>query len=286
MENKFKLPKGYVTVKPIVKSTYLIPDKSHRAAFLAPGAKKRYVNPLLKNGQYSNVLTNAEKEFFESVESGMDFKVGDLSVHKKENNFWDNFQVLLGKEDYTIDKSNPVQYLEYKVLLANTEEVAGSIEEYRNKRKASYNYVLVDSEEEAQNSSKEADREELAWSEYGNIKNDRTRMFDVLRVYGRRPSNTASDDFLRAQMKLMLKEDLEGFLNIVRDPNLEIKILIDKAVSVGALTKRSGGFSLPGGDKLGTTLYETASFLNKPENQEILLTITARVANAGDDTRI
>lgn len=283
MEKKFKLPSGQVTVKPIVKSTYLIPDKSHRASFLAPGAKKRYVAPLLKNGQYANILTNAEKEYFESIESGMDFKPGDLSIHKKEDNFWDNFQVLLTKDEYTIDKSNPVQYLEYKVLLANTEEIAASMEEYRTKRKASYQYVLIDKEEEARVSSAEADKEETAWIEFGAIKNDRTKMFDILRVYGRRPANTASDDFLRAQIKTILKDDMDGFINIVKDPYLEVKILIDKAVTTGALTKRAGAFMLPGGEKIGSTLFETAVYLSKPENQEVLLTITARVKNAGDN---
>lgn len=204
-ELSFSLPSGKVTVKPIVKPTFLVPDITHKAAFLVDGAKRSYVAPILRNGQYANVLTDAEKDFFESPEAGMDLKPGDLSIYKRDNNFWDTFSIILTKDGVTLDKSNPYQYLQYKILLANNEEIASSLEDLRNKRKASYKFVLVDSNEEALISSKEADVEESAWSVYGDIKNDRSKMFDVLRIYGRKPSGEATDNFLRSQIKSLLK---------------------------------------------------------------------------------
>lgn len=277
VKKKFTLPKGSVTVKPVIKSTYLIPDTNHRAAFLAPGTKKEYTTPILRNGQYANVLNDEEKEFFESLEGGLDMKPGDLSIYKKEHNFWDEFKIQLTKDGLTLDKSNPYQYIQYKMLLANNEEIASSMEELRSKRKATYKFVLVDTNEEASLSAKEADMEEYAWSLYGAIKNDRTRMFDILRINGRKPSLDATDDFLRSLIKNLMKEDLREFVSIADDPNLDVKILITKAVSAGQLTKKGNAYSLPGGDKIGSTLFEAAQYLSAPENQEILLLIQAKV---------
>lgn len=278
VKREFKLPVGKITVKPIIKSTYLVPDVNHKAAFLVPGAKRRYTAPISRStGHYSNVLTDAEKDYFESALAGMDLKQGDLSVYKKDNSFWDTFGIILTKEGITLDKSNPYQYLQYKVLLANTEEIAQSMEDVRNKRKATYKFVLVDAHEADRISAKEADIEEHAWASFGDIKNDRNKMFDVLRIYGRKPSIDATDNFLRSQLKERLKEDPKEFVSIVDDPNLDTKVLVENAVTVGALQKRSNAYSLPGGDKIGTTLYEAAMFLNKPENQEILLQLQAKV---------
>lgn len=276
-EKKFVLPKGIITVKPVIKSTYLIPDTNHRAAFLAPGAKREYTVPILRNGQYANVLTDEEKDFFESPESGLDLSPGDLSIYKRVNNFWDTFKIQLGKDELTLDKSNPFQYLEYKVLLANNEEVAPSLEELRSKRKATYKYVLVDAQQEASLSSKEADLEETAWSLYGELKNDRVRMLDILGIFGRKLTTDSTDDMIRSNIKNIMKDDLREFVTIANDSNLDVKIFITKCVSAGLIQKRANIYSIPGGEKIGNTLFEAAEYLKKPENQEILLSLEARL---------
>lgn len=276
-EKAFTLPKGLITVKPVIKSTYLIPDTNHRAAFLAPGAKREYTVPVLRNGQYANVLTDAEKEFFESPEGGLDMGPGDLSIYKRTNNFWDTFRIQLSKDELTLDKSNPYQYLQYKVLLANNEEIASSLEELRSRRKATYKYVLVDAQQEATLSSKEADLEESAWAIYGEIKNDRTRMLDILGIFGRKLTKESTDDMIRSQIKNIMKDDVREFVTIANDDNLDIKIFIGKCVSAGLISKRANVYSIPGGEKLGNTLFEAAEYLSMPENQEILLSLQARL---------
>jgi hypothetical protein len=276
-EVKFSLPEGKVTVKPIIKSTQFIPDTNHRAAFLAPGAKREYIAPMLRNGQYSNVLTKQEIAYFESPEAGLDLTTGDLSVYKKHDNFWDEFKVRLGKEEYTIDKSNPMQYIEWKVLLANTEEVAPSLEDLKVRKKATYKYVLVDSEQEATVDALEADLEELAWSHYGSIKNDRTKMLDILRLNGQRLAKDTTDNKLRSAIKSIMKDDLREFITVVDDDLFDVKVTLEKAVSQGAVRKVGAAYTLPGGEKLGSTRHEAANYLFKPENQDVLLKIEALV---------
>ena len=273
-KKEFSLPKGKVVVRPVVKSTYLIPDTNHRSAFLAPGAKNRYVNPIQRStGNFKNVLTDEEKTYFESPEAGLDFKQGDLSIYKKVDNYWDEFSLLLGKEDYTLDLSNPIQYLEYKVLMANTEDIAPSLEALKKTKKATYKYVLINKEEEARVSSKSADLEESAWAHFGEIKNDRAKMFNVLRVDGKKPSAESSDDFLKSLIKEMLKANTRGFLEIVTDPNLETKITIQEALAAKILSTKGGAYFAEGGEKLGNSLFDAAEYLTKPENQELLLVI-------------
>jgi len=274
---EFKLPKGKVTIKPVVKSTYLIPDTTHRAAFLVDGAKREYPAPVLRSGQFANVLTDEEKEFFESPEAGLDFRTGDLSIYKRENNFWESFKVQLSKEELTLDKSDPFQYLQYKVLLANNEEIASSLEELKSKRKATYKYVMVDENQEASIAAKEADLEEAAWSIYSELKHDRTRTIDILRIFNKRVSEESSDDMLRSLLKTVMKDDTREFVTIVSDSNLDMKIFISKCVSAGLLQKRGSSYRIPEGEILGDTLFSAAVYLNKPENQEILLSLQARL---------
>lgn len=51
-----------------------------------------------------------------------------LSIYKKEDNYWDNYQVRLGKGETPLNLSNPNDYINYKVLLANRDFIAPSLE--------------------------------------------------------------------------------------------------------------------------------------------------------------
>ena len=92
---------------------------------MAEGAVKYYTVPILAStGTYKNILTDDEKAFLESY---MGLEYNALSVYNKTNNFWANFTVRLTKHDNYLDLSDPNDYIKYKVLLANTDFIADSI---------------------------------------------------------------------------------------------------------------------------------------------------------------
>jgi hypothetical protein len=98
---------------------------------MAETAVRTFVVPMLSSGVYVNVLTDSEKAFLEEV---MGLEYNALSIYKKENNFWDDAndfgisKVKLQKQDNYLDLSNPEDYIRYKILLANKDFVAPSLE--------------------------------------------------------------------------------------------------------------------------------------------------------------
>lgn len=100
-----------------------------------------FVVPKLTSGVYVNVLTKNEKAF---LEQAMGLEYNALSIHKKENNFWDDSnpnginRVRLTKQDTYLDLSNPEDYIKYKILLANKDFIAPSLQAMQDMPRASY----------------------------------------------------------------------------------------------------------------------------------------------------
>ena len=117
-----------VTVKFLPKDGS-ITDKQHMLyGGMAENATRTFTVPIIAStGTLKNVLTNAEKAYFEDA-LGV-----NLSVHNKKDNYWENFKVRLTKSDNILDLSNVDDYLKYKVLLANTQFICPSLEEYERR---------------------------------------------------------------------------------------------------------------------------------------------------------
>ena len=64
----------------------------------------------------------------------MQLEYNALSVHKKVDNFWDDSndvgisKVRLTKQDTILDLTSPEDYIKYKILLANKDFIAPSLQ--------------------------------------------------------------------------------------------------------------------------------------------------------------
>ena len=112
---------------------------------LAENAVQIFTVPILTNGAYKNVLTDSEKAFLEHI---MGMEPNALSIYNKHDNFWDDFRVRLTKTDTHLDLSVPTDYIKYKVLLANTDTIAESLEKFSTFPKATYKFVLISENDE------------------------------------------------------------------------------------------------------------------------------------------
>ena len=90
-------------------------------------------------GTYKNVLTKNEKKFLEEF---MGLEYDALSIYKKVNNYWDNFIVRLTKQGIVLDLSDPNDYIKYKVLRANNDIIADSLETLRDKPRPLYFFAI------------------------------------------------------------------------------------------------------------------------------------------------
>ena len=142
---------------------------------MAESAVRYFTVPILESsGAYKNVLTDDEKTFLEEV---MGLEYNALSIYKKENNYWDNYQVRLTKQDNYLDLSVPDDYIKYKVLKANSNFIADSLETLQDKPKATYQFVMIKEGEQESQESEKMSATMKCYMEYGKIKEDKINIF-------------------------------------------------------------------------------------------------------------
>ena len=241
----------------------------------ADGAVDKLCVPMLRStGAYKNVLTNDEKDFLEEA-LGLDYNA--LSVYKKENNYWDNYYVrITTKDGLWLDLSDPEDYIKYKVLLANTELVAPSVQERIERPKVTYLYEIVRPSEETSLENAKMDATMASYKEFGKIENDLDTMRVLCELLDSRPyaANTKAD-FLRSRINTLIQANPKVFLNNITDPMLHTKVILRRATELGKVSMRGDYYYLASdGSPLcdngeNPTLSIAARYLNSKEHQDI-----------------
>jgi hypothetical protein len=276
------LRKERVIVRFVPKENDNIVDRKHVAfGGMMDGAVRGFTVPVLSNGTYKNVLTDNEKTFLEEV---LGLEVNGLSVYNKKDNYWDNFLIKLTKQDTILDLSDPEDYIKYKVLLANKDLVAASMKQLREARRATYEYVIMEPNEEFSDSRNRVNNTMKCYEEFGAIKDK----FDILRciietVDGRTVASNTKIEFLQAKATDLIASNPKLFLETITDPLLNTKVLIKKAVEANLISKRGeyyyfreDGSPLCGPNE-DPTFTIAARYLSLPENQELKFAIEAKL---------
>jgi len=272
-----------VIIEPIMKARNpLVDDPEHEAYFLFSSAKIEYAVPLDRQGNLHNPFASKAEQAW--LEKELDL---DLNIHKRKDNYWNKHKVRLGKDDRTLHLLNPKDYLDYIVLRANPMYIAPSAAQMRDR--ATYRYAMVKEGYQIKQKAEKAGSKKEAYK--GSAKLElagREAMLDFLKVYGKKVSEASKVDFLVGQIDDIIESDMEGFLSIMRDQdNYEIKLLLERAIEVGAVNRQGRKYFLPGGDPLcgsgdASTITNVLAYLKSPANGDILDMITARVDNAKD----
>ena len=282
--NPLRAERLYVRFVPQV-SPFAGNNPHHLAAGgLMDGSKITLCVPMLRNGQYKNVLTDAEKDFLEEA-LGLDSNA--LSVYKKENNFWDDYTVQLdGKEGLHLDLSNPDDYIKYKVLLANSDIVASSVQERIDRPKNTYRYEIVRETEETDMVNAKLDATEEAFMELGRIKDDIDTLRLVAELLDNHPyaANT-SQAFLRARVGSNIQSNPKNALKVLTDPLLHAKMLLRRGTEIGILSKRGDYYYLKSDNSPlcetgeDPTLSVAAKYLNLAAHQDIKFLLESKIGN-------
>lgn len=248
------------------------------------GASDYFVVPVLRStNQYKNILTNAEKDFLEEA-LGLDYNA--LSVYKKENNYWDNYMVRIdnAKEGIHLDLSDPEDFIKYKVLLANSEFIAPSVQDRIDRPKATYRYEMVRENEEDKLENAKMDATMQSYKEFGKIEDDLDTMRVLVELLDARPySQNEKAVFLRSRISQLIQADPKKFLAQITDPLLHAKVLIRRGTEVGVLTKRGDYYYLKSDNSPlcdageDPTLSVAARYLNLPSHTDIKFILESEV---------
>lgn len=271
-----------VIVKHVPKETGIVRDPKHILyGGMAEGAVRWLTVPRLTSGMYVNVLTNAEKACLEEV---MGLEYNALSIYNKVDNFWDNYQVRLTKQDNFLNLADPDDYIKYKVLLANKDLIAPSLQDLEDHPKATYQFVIIHENEESQASKKKMNATMQAYMEFGKIQENTDILRTIIETIDGRPTSKNSKvEFLQEKVGKLIQADAKLFVRVATDPLLSTKVLIKKAIEGGLISNRGGMLYLKAdgtplcGDNEEPTLNIATRFLNLPKNQDLKFSLEAKL---------
>ena len=278
-----------VIVRHVPKETSMVKDPHHILyGGMADTATRSFVVPKLSStGIFKNVLTNNEMAFLEQI---MGLEKGTLSIYRKKDNFWSDSnpngigRVTLHKQDNYLDLSNPTDYIKYKILLANKDYIASSLQELEDRPKATYQFVIISENAETHANLSKADTTMKCYMEYGKVEND----FDTLRVLielleGRPTTPKVKLDYLKGKVIEYIGRNPRLFLSTIQDELLPAKVLIKKCVEAGLIGKKNDTYYLrEDGSPLcemneESTLNNAARYISSIKRQELKYTLEAKV---------
>jgi hypothetical protein len=213
---------------------------------------------------------------------------GALSIYNRVNNYWDDSNehgfgvVTLHKQNNYLDLSDPLDYIKYKVLLANKDYICPSMQELEDRPKATYQYVIISENAEVQMNLSKNDAKMECFMEYGAIRNDKDTLRAILEILTGRPVTAQTKlDFLQAKVMEYIESDSRRFLSTIKDPLLPAKVLIKKGVEAGIITRRNDLYYYDGSPmcEMGedSTLTNAAKYITNVKRQELKYTLEARL---------
>ena len=248
---------------------------------MAENATRYFTVPKLTSGMYVNVLTDSENEFLEQV---MGLEYNTLSIYKKVDNYWENNMVRLTKQDNILDLSDPDDYIKYKILIANKDFIAPSLEVLNDFPKATYQFVIIAEGEETKTAKDNMSVTMRCYKEFGKIENDINILRTIVETMDGRPTSpNVKLEFLQTKINGLIQADSKLFLKTVEDPYLPTKVLIKRSIEAGIISNRGNYLYLKSDNSplcesnQEPTLSIAAQYLNNPKRQDIKLMLEAKL---------
>ena len=277
-----------IIVRHIPKQNALVTNPKHILyGGMAENATRTFVVPKLSSGMFVNVLTDKEKAYLEEV---MGLEYNALSVYKKIDNFWDDSNesgissVRLTKQDNFLNLADPEDYIRYKILLANKDYIAPSLQVLEDSPKATYQFVIISDGEENKKAKDNMSTTMKCYKEYGKIEDDVYTLRTIIEsIEGRPTASTTKLEFLQTKVNNLIQADSKLFLRVITDPLLQTKVIIKRSIEAGIISKRGEYLYLRSdGSPLceineEPTLNIAAKYLNAPKHQDILFALQAKL---------
>lgn len=277
-----------VIIRHIPKESGMVTNPKHILfGGMAENAVRTFVVPRLSSGMFVNILTDSEKAFLEEV---MGLEYNALSIYKKVDNFWDDSnengisRVRLTKQDNYLNLADPEDYIRYKILLANKDYIAPSLQALQDSPKATYQFVIISEGDETKSAKDNMSATMKCYKEFGKIENDiNTLRVIVETIDGRPTAPTVKLEFLQGRINTLIQADSKIFLKVITDPMLSTKVLIKRAIEAGLISNRGSYLYLR---KDNTPLCEAneeptlniaAKYLNSPKHQEVKFALEAKL---------
>ncbi len=278
-----------IIVRFVPSPTAMVQRKGHILyGGMSENATRSFVVPRLsKTGMFKNILTDSEKTF---LEKAMGLEINALSIYNKVNNFWDDSnpngigRVTLHKQDNYFDLSIPEQYIQYKILLANKDQICPSMEELEERPKATYQFVIISEGDETKKNLSRMDVTMECYTEYGAIRDNKDTLKTIIEILEKRPvSPNIKLDYLQGKVNEYIQADPRKFYKVITDEYLPAKVLIKRAVEAGLIGMKNNTYYLrKDGSPLcemgeESTLNNAAKYIASIKHQELKYLLEAQL---------
>jgi hypothetical protein len=276
-----ELPKEKVRLEPIKRARGMVKDPKHVAYFMMPGTSIELTVPRTRMGSLVQVLTEEEQRLLESPKY-LNLPEGTLSPYRREDNYWErtSTKVVIPERGLELDLSNPMDYIRYKIALVNKDLIAPDSSSKFDK--VTYVFYVKSDKEEVSTRISKSQKLKKAYSFASKLEENESSLRNFLTVYGKRPTKEMSKSQLISEVDKLIEFDIDTFIQVAEDPLFEEKLLILDAAYYGIIDKKGNKFYLKTGEALATkgdipTLTNAAKFIKSKDNQELLLTLTAKL---------
>ena len=250
------MAKGTVIVKSVEKHRW---SGYHRF----PKCKDTVIAQYGRAG-YATGLSSEEEAKLEKL---LHLESGTLN---RFSDYWQNYTVILTDKDKTLKLERPKDFLDYKIL-SSSEKVANSVNNLADWPKATY--VLYDAEEDAKKDNLKVKEKRNAYKIFNGM--TISEMRDVLKVMGKKADN-ASETLIENTLNDIVESSPSEFIETVNVSDFKTRVFINDLVAINALRIRGGHYML-GDTALGHDLETTILFLKEPKNQDIVLSLKAKL---------
>lgn len=213
-----------------------------------------------------NRYTGLTEEDARRLEKAMGFSEGYLAPYSQ---YWTTYAIKLERKDLILHTENPEDELKY-LFLKNHKRVAFGTANI----KPSNDYVLLNSEAEAEENNKKYKVKREAYSAFTKMSLEEMRK--CLRLYGFK-SDSISNELVESKLNELIENDPQKYLLLwVNNNNKETQYLIEAAISKNVIRKNKNLYYY-GTDVIGRSMDEAVLMLDDKKNQDIRLAIMQEI---------
>ena len=270
-----------IKVKPFKRNRPFFNEK-HDGTIRYTGCTSGYTLPWQNSTRsFVQIFKDGEQEAFEKE---LDLEPGTLNLYKRKGSWWSKFTIELTKEEIELDLMNPIQALEYRVLLADKT----SISKDKNTYNGTQDYYLEDDTIEIEENYKISETKEDAMDIFVKLRKSDKKMYNILRVLGKNPPKTMATNSkaLKAELTSIMDQvekvsgqpNITDLINVFNDELYEDKLFVHDAIEINEIEIIDGHYKLKdSGTPIGRSIQESSEYFHAAKNQDDKLLIQQRI---------
>lgn len=244
-DSSFHLPNEKVMVEFVKAERGTIDNPKHVLyGGMMEGAFREFVpKKSEKTFKYIPLLSKIEQAF---IEDALAFGKGDLNVYRPDNNYWDDVSLRVPKEGTQLNLSDPVEFMQFKMLLTYVNTVAPSLADLRAQNRPTYRFVVIRGHERENEEVMFFNVRREAYSISTKLETSTESMRNFLYLMGLRIPPNVARPWLVAKLANYVETSPEEVIKVHTAEDYSTRALLAKAVLAGVVTDTNNVYYLEG----------------------------------------